>query len=257
VLNHPSRARPPGGETLDGTITSWNPAAERLYGYTAEEMLGQPIARLAPPEYPNGVPAILARLRRGERITHYETVRVRNDTTRVDVSLSISPLIHQTGEIVGAATIARDITERKLAEAHIRELLLTRFDRGPVEPARVIAGLHTLNAKPDQLSMLVADMLDVSRLRTGRLPLRPVRLTCADLRGWGSTLRVRSSISMVGGSGRTARERAWARSSVSGYRASRSHKRRPVGRILRTHGHKWSVNRVYRGRDSGTEGASP
>jgi PAS domain S-box-containing protein len=103
-------------KNLDGLIQSWNPGAERLYGYAAEEVLGQSITRLIPPEHPDEFPAIMARITRGERIEPYETVRVRKDGTRIDVSLSISPIKDAGGAVVGASIIARDVTERLRAE---------------------------------------------------------------------------------------------------------------------------------------------
>ena len=106
---------------LDGTILSWNPGAERLYGYTAEEAVGRNISILAPPEGIDEVRSILARVARGEAVTHYETVRVRKDGTRAVVSLAVSPIMNSAGGILGASTIARDITERKHAEEALRE----------------------------------------------------------------------------------------------------------------------------------------
>jgi PAS domain S-box-containing protein len=110
-------------KTLDGTITSWNPAAERLFGYTAEEVIGHPISILAPPDRENEMPANLERIRRGERVERYETVRRRKDGSLVDVSLTVSPIRDDTGRIIGASKIARDITSRKQAEE--RQRLLT------------------------------------------------------------------------------------------------------------------------------------
>jgi PAS domain S-box-containing protein len=104
------------GKTLDGRIFAWNAAAERLYGYTAAEVQGRHISLLAPPDRPDEISQILARLARGEHISRFETVRVRKDGTRVDISLSISPIKLGDGSISGAATIARDITERKRIE---------------------------------------------------------------------------------------------------------------------------------------------
>ena len=101
------------GKTLDGTITSWNRAAERLYGHTAEEAIGQPISIIIPVEQPEELPSIMARLRRGEPIDHYETTRVHKDGTRLEVSVSISPIRDHAGQIVGAASIGRDVTEQK------------------------------------------------------------------------------------------------------------------------------------------------
>ena len=106
-------------KTMAGIITSWNRGAEQLYGYTAAEMIGQPIARLIPPELADDFPRIMARLRRGERLEHYETQRLAKDGTRIDVALTISPLRDRTGQIIGASKIARDITARKQADAEL------------------------------------------------------------------------------------------------------------------------------------------
>ena len=108
-------------KTLDGTVTSWNPAAERLFGYLAKEMIGRPIAILAAPDRENEMPAILKRIRRGEKIEHFETVRRRKDGSLIDISLTVSPIHDQKGRIVGASKIARDITENKRAEQALLE----------------------------------------------------------------------------------------------------------------------------------------
>jgi len=104
------------GKTLDGIITSWNLGAERLYGYSAEEVIGRPVSILVPNDRPNEVLEILERLKRGERVEQYETARVRKDGTRIDVSLRVSLIRDTTGKITGASAIACDITERKQAE---------------------------------------------------------------------------------------------------------------------------------------------
>ncbi|MGB7922686.1 MAG: PAS domain S-box protein [Pyrinomonadaceae bacterium] len=109
-------------KTLDGIITSWNKGAERIFGYTAEEMIGRPVSTLIPADHPDEEPSILARLRRGERVDHYETVRIRKDGSFVDVSLTVSPIRGPEGTIMGASKIARDITMRKRAE-ETRQLL--------------------------------------------------------------------------------------------------------------------------------------
>jgi PAS domain S-box-containing protein len=98
---------------LNGIITSWNAGAERLFGYTAEEAVGEPVTMLIPPEHLDDEPTIIERIRRGDRIDHYETVRRRKDGSLVDISLSVSPIRSLDGRIVGASKIARDITERK------------------------------------------------------------------------------------------------------------------------------------------------
>jgi PAS domain S-box-containing protein len=94
------------GKTPDGTITSWNRGAERLYGYSAIEAIGRPITMIMPPELPDEFPSIMARLLRGERVEHYETVRVHKDGRRLDVSVTISPIKDLQGRVVGASAIA-------------------------------------------------------------------------------------------------------------------------------------------------------
>jgi PAS domain S-box-containing protein len=108
------------GKTLDGTIVSWNAGAERLYGYTAAAVLGRSIALLVPPEHPNDVPDILAKVQYGESIVHYETMRMTQDGRRLDVSLTVSPIRTRQGTIIGASTIARDITVRKRAACEMQ-----------------------------------------------------------------------------------------------------------------------------------------
>jgi PAS domain S-box-containing protein len=111
-------------KTLTGVITSWNPAAERLFGYTAAEILGRPISILMPPERHDDMEVILSQIRKGERVDHFETVRVSKAGRRVPVSLSVSPVKDGAGRIVGAAKIARDISARTSAEAERERLLL-------------------------------------------------------------------------------------------------------------------------------------
>ncbi len=108
-------------KSLEGIIQSWNRGAERVFGYTAAEAVGQPITLIIPPELHDEERDILARLRRGERIDHYETVRVGKDGRQVEVSLTISPVRDSTGVIVGASKIGRDISERRRSEALLRE----------------------------------------------------------------------------------------------------------------------------------------
>src|SRR5215212_4275322 len=104
------------GETLDGIITDWNPAAERLYGYTAEEVIGRPFARLIPPERAAESAAILTRVLRGEHVEDVETVRWTKDGRRIEVSLTVSPVWNDAGEIIATSAIIRDIRERKATE---------------------------------------------------------------------------------------------------------------------------------------------
>jgi PAS domain S-box-containing protein len=108
---------------LDGIITSWNPGAERLFGYSSREAEGKPMAMLIPPERSSEEPTILARIARGETTDHFETVRTRKDGTKIDVSVTISPIRDSRGLIIGASKIARDITDRKLAQAKVQAQL--------------------------------------------------------------------------------------------------------------------------------------
>jgi PAS domain S-box-containing protein len=118
-------------KNLDGIITSWNKGAERLFGYTSEEAVGNSITILIPPEQHHEEDRILERIRRGERIEHYETVRRRKDGSSIVVSLTVSPVKNVEGRILGASKIARDITERKRTEARERALMaeLTSMNR--------------------------------------------------------------------------------------------------------------------------------
>lgn len=108
-------------KTLDGEILSWNKAAEKIYGYTAEEAIGQSISILAPWDVRNEFPSILQKIGRSEVVDHFETRRRRKDGKVIHVSLSVSPIKDASGKIIGASTIARDITERKRAEEQLRE----------------------------------------------------------------------------------------------------------------------------------------
>jgi two-component system cell cycle sensor histidine kinase/response regulator CckA len=110
------------GQSLDGTIFAWNPGAQELYGFTASEAVGKPIQMLLPPERANEEFEILERIRSGQRVNHFETVRLQKNGKRIDVSVTISPIRDRTGTINGASRIARDISERKRAE-ELRERL--------------------------------------------------------------------------------------------------------------------------------------
>ena len=107
---------------LDGTITSWNAGAERIFGYSADEMIGKPITTIIPPELYDEEKEIIARLSRGERIEHFETTRIGKDGRRVDLSLTISPMRDASGKIIGASKVARDITERRKHEIELSRL---------------------------------------------------------------------------------------------------------------------------------------
>ncbi|HYM75042.1 MAG TPA: PAS domain S-box protein [Candidatus Dormibacteraeota bacterium] len=108
-------------KTLEGVATSWNPGAEAIYGYSAEEMIGQSISVSIPPDRRQDFDGIMEKIARGERVEHYETTRLKKGGRTIHVSLSISPVLDKAGHVVGASTIARDITERKQAEQSLRD----------------------------------------------------------------------------------------------------------------------------------------
>src|SRR5688500_904219 len=156
-------------------ITSWNPAAQTLYGYTAEEVLGEPISILIPEDRKGEEIDILDQILEGKRIEHYETVRVRKDGSTVDVSVSVSPVHDSTGAVVEAAVIARDISERRrsqerLARAQRKEALdlndtvvqgLTAAKMA-LELGEFERGLHSVAKTLDNASAIVSRLLDKS-----------------------------------------------------------------------------------------------
>jgi len=127
-------------KTLDGVVTSWNAGAERLYGYSAGETVGRPISIIIPPDRPNEMLRVLARLQRGEHIEPFETVRRRKDATLVEVSVTVSPIRSSSGKVIAASAIARDITEEKRAEAALREATALRS-----VASLAIAAAHEIN----------------------------------------------------------------------------------------------------------------
>ena len=133
------------GKDLDGVITSWNRGAQEMFGYTAQEAIGQPVTLLMPPDRLDEESGILERIRHGERIDHYETVRRRKDGRLLNISLSVSPVRDAQGQIIGASKIARDITERKRIEQELQEAdrrkteflaMLAHELRNPLAPIR-------------------------------------------------------------------------------------------------------------------------
>jgi PAS domain S-box-containing protein len=197
-------------KTLDGIIRSWNRAAERLFGYVADEAVGQPITLIIPPERVQEEQELLAKLRRGERIEHFETVRVAKSGRGIDVALTISPVYNANGVIIGASKIARDISERKVSEhaqqrtigelRRAEEALLDadrRKDeflavlahelRNPLAPIRYAVAMARKEGRPEaerlqaraiierqveHMGRLLDDLLDVSRITRGTLVLR-------------------------------------------------------------------------------------
>jgi PAS domain S-box-containing protein len=131
---------------LNGIIATWNKSAERLFGYTADEVIGKPVNILIPPERDDEEPAILQRIRRGEPVEHYETVRRRKDGSLIDISITVSPIKDASGRVIGASKIARDIAERK--EAAERQEMLTREMSHRVKNAfALVNGVVALSAR--------------------------------------------------------------------------------------------------------------
>ena len=151
-------------KNLDGIITSWNKSAERLFGYTADEITGKPITMLIPPDRLSEEPEIIARLKRGERVDHFETIRRRKDGSLLDISLTISPIKNSQGRIIGASKVARDVTEQKRIEADIRRnnMDLEQFAFSASHDLQ--EPLRTIKIYSELLNRRCADKLDAEAL---------------------------------------------------------------------------------------------
>ena len=173
-------------KTLDGIVTSWNSAAERLFGYCAKEMVGQSIAVLSTPERRAEMPMILERIRRGESVDSFDTVRRRKDGSLVEISLTVSPIYDAEGRIVGAFKIARDISERRVAERQQR-LLLGELDHRVRNMLTVVLSIasRTLSPGPERetlLGRLQAIVHGQALLSAqGQRPIRLKELVAAEL----------------------------------------------------------------------------
>ena len=189
-------------KTLDGIITSWNRGAEKIFGYTAAEAVDQHISLIIPPERRGEEDGVLAQLRRGEKIDHFETERQAKDGRRLNISLTLSPIKDSTGRIIGASKVARDITERKQAEEHLLEAkqeaeaashakdkflaALSHELRTPLTPVLMTVAAIDMNSDlapelRDDIAMirrnveleakLIDDLLDLSHALSGKLRL--------------------------------------------------------------------------------------
>lgn len=161
-------------KNLSGIITTWNKGAERIFGYTADEAIGQPITIVIPEDRRNEEPSILARIHAGERVDHFETVRRRKDGTLIDISLTISPIVDSSGRIIGASKIARDISESK-RQADERELLLRELHHRIKNLFSVTGSIIALAARsaatPGELAIEMRDRLSaLSRAHEVMLP---------------------------------------------------------------------------------------
>lgn len=196
-------------KTLDGVVSSWNCAAERLYGYSAEEMIGQVVCRIIPPELVHEMSEICERIARGESVAQYETERLRKDGTRVAVSLTASPIRNETERITGVSIIARDVTARKRAEEELRAALaraqesdrlkaafLANVSHEVRTPLNIILGysaiiaerladfgdptlgecLQAIEKGSRRLLQTIQGILDLSRLETGIFEARPTTI---------------------------------------------------------------------------------
>jgi PAS domain S-box-containing protein len=175
---------------LDGMITSWNVSAERMYGYSAQEVVGQPITLLFPPDRSDEFTQIMERIRRGERVDHYETTRVRKDGSLLTVSVTVSPIKESSGTIIGASTIARDISKRKELEQQ-REAFVSLVTHELKNPLAALQGniqlaqrlLTRLLSQAEQLEELQQRMLEdvLTMLGRSHQPLRVQQRLINDL----------------------------------------------------------------------------
>jgi PAS domain S-box-containing protein len=184
------------GKTLDGIITSWNASAERIFQYTAAEAIGQHISLIIPVERRAEEDEVLARLRRGEKVDHFETVRSAKDGRPIDISVTVSPIKDADGHVVGASNVSRDITERKRAELALHEAnrmkdeflatlsheLRTPLNAmlgwsqmlrsGTLSPEIQQRAFDALERNARAQAQLVEDLLDISRIVSGKLKIR-------------------------------------------------------------------------------------
>jgi PAS domain S-box-containing protein len=206
-------------KTLDGVITSWNVGAERMFGFTESEAVGRHITLIIPKDRHAEEEHVLARLRRGERVEHFETVRIRKDGTAIDISLTVSPVLSAAGVVVGASKIARDISDRKRMEREHAALLVRErearaaaedanrlkddflavlshelrtplntamgwvrlIEAGQLAPEDSRKGIGAIRRSLDQQLRLINDLLDLTSLAAGRLRIVPEYVDLCEL----------------------------------------------------------------------------
>ncbi len=174
------------GKTLDGTIISWNKGAERIYSYTSKEIIGKPISILVPSDRPDEVSGILERIKAGDLIDHFETVRVRKDGEEINISLTISPIKDKDDIIIGTSTIARNITERKVVE-----LELKKSEHNLRERVKELTCLYELSKLVESLDYSLKEILQ------GTLDLIPPawqfpEITCARISFYGQEFKTKN-----------------------------------------------------------------
>jgi PAS domain S-box-containing protein len=177
---------------LNGIVMSWNPGAQRIFGYKGSEMVGKPISLLSPKDHPEEQPFILRRIRSGERIEHYETKRLRRDGAIIDISQTVSPIKNKLGKVIGVSTIARDVSEQKRMEAHqhrMSEEFLAVLSHELRTPLQAILGwtgilgsrkndgmiqhaVEVIQRNAEVQKRLIEDLLDISRILTGKMVVK-------------------------------------------------------------------------------------
>lgn len=187
-------------KSIDGYITSWNKGAERLYGYTPEEIVGKPVSVLIPAEKKDDFPYIMKQLHEGKRIEHYKTQRQTKDGRILHVSITVSPIRDSIGNIIGASKIARDITEQIVMEKRRDEFISTASHelKTPITSQKAFGELleqlidkngdtkyklyiQKINQQTDKLTRLIEDLLELSRVQAGRLIIKFKKFRFDDL----------------------------------------------------------------------------
>jgi PAS domain S-box-containing protein len=177
---------------LDGIITSWNSGATRLFGYASEEILGKPVTVLLPEDRLHEEPGIIERIRRGERVDHYETVRRRKDGGLVEISLTVSPIRDTDGRVIGASNISRDISERRRAEEQER-LLLREMNHRVKNLFSLAGGVVSLSARSAKTAPELADMVSERLAALARAHA----LTLPEITGTGAKIEHSATLAAI------------------------------------------------------------